>query len=108
MMVASLARRSIYHPGCHDGGNCAGEPGQQRNERLPGEPAGPEQSIHQERGAGHVAAVFQEKHQSKKENDLRQEDHNRADTGPEPVDQQAGQRSRRQAVQCIRAHLLEK
>ena len=82
----------LDHARGHDAGNRAGERRQQRNERLAAQAHADHQLVHQVRGAGHVAAIFQHRQEEKQDQNLRQKDQHAADAADHAVDQQRLQR----------------
>ena len=64
-------------------------------------------AVHQERGARHVAEVFEQQDEQKQNQDLRQEHDHAADAGDHPVLQEALQQSGRHQVVHQRAEQVE-
>ena len=75
--------------GGHDTRNGAGKTGQQGHEGRAGQPHAGQQPIHQQRGSGHVAAVFEQGNKKEQDGDLRQEDEHAANAGDEAIDDEA-------------------
>ena len=68
----------------------------QRHERLARQPDAVHQAIHDERRAGHVAGVFQQRQHEEQQADLRQEHQHAADAADQPVGDEAVEIARRQ------------
>ena len=60
------------HPRRHDRRHRAGKRRKERDKRLAAEPDAGHEPIHQERGSGHVSAVFEQGDKEKQHHDLRQ------------------------------------
>ena len=63
----------VDHPRRHDAGDRAGEARQQRDEGAAVQAGAAHDAVHQERGARHVAEVFQQQDEEEQDQDLRQE-----------------------------------
>jgi len=70
-IVAKRSRRFSITRVCHDPRNRARDRRQERDERLPAESALAHEAVHQERGAGHVPAVFQHGDEREEDQNLR-------------------------------------
>ena len=64
-----------------------------RDERAAREPAPAQQAVHQERRAGHVAAVLEDREEAEQDQDLRQEDEDAAHAADDAVHDEALERA---------------
>ena len=85
-----VARRG-QGAGGHDAGHRTSVRGQQRDERTSFEPDAGHRAVDHERGAGHVADVFEQVEHREQQDDLGQEDDDRAHPGHQAVGQEVGQ-----------------
>ena len=72
----------------HDGRNRAGIGRKQRDERFAVEADSAHHAVGDQRGAGQVAGIFENADEKKQQQNLREEDQNRADAFPHAVEQQ--------------------
>lgn len=76
-------------PARHDARNRTARPDKHRDKGFSGKPEFSEQSVHDERDTGHVAAGFQERQEEEEQDDhLGDKSENRADTGDNPIQDQ--------------------
>ena len=88
----------VDHARRHDAGDGAGETRQQRNEGAAVQAGAAHDAVHQERGARHVAEIFQQQDEQEDDDDLRQEHDDAADAGDHAVLQKALQQPAGQRV----------
>ncbi|GCC46759.1 hypothetical protein chiPu_0030690, partial [Chiloscyllium punctatum] len=91
----------VDHPRRHDAGNGAGEARQQRNEGPAMQPGAAHDAVHQERGARHIAEIFQQQDEQEDDDDLRQEHDDAADARDQAVLQEALQQAPARGQQVV-------
>ena len=78
----------VDHPRRHDARNGASKAGEQRDKGATVQPRPAHDLVHQERRAGHIAAIFQHDDEQKQDQDLRQKDQHAANPGDHPIHDQ--------------------